>query len=801
MRDFRFLIITLMIFLVLAACLPVSFSTQVPSTEFTIPGEGEQTTSSHETGITPSSNSINDNSIDINPGTALRTVAQPVLIQLENAPRYILDLDIDYDHKSFRGQSRVEFTNTEATSLDRLYFRLFPNGKQSYGDGALLLDELLINDQKVPAYYSLNDSAVEIPLDQPIEPGEHLVVDFIFHGQVPELDPSGNQSGYDIYSYIDGVMTLSGWFPMLAVLDTTGWNVDPVSSIGDSVFSDIAFFNVRLTTPAKLIVAATGIQTSEQELEGKVVRTFSSGPVRDFILVLSPDFQIISKSVENVTVNAYYLPSAKEAAQAGLQIATDALQVFNDSFGEYPYTELDIVEVPLQYASGVEYPGLLLIKNTLYENPQDTFFSGTIAHEVAHQWWYNVVGNDVIDEPWLDESLASYSLGLYYEKIEGYQAAAGYWEYLQERYNTAVQNGEIGPMNESLAYYEAMGNPLAYSRSVYTQGALFFKTLREYIGDQAFFQALKNYYQEGYFLIMNQDALLKTFGQAAGRQLDEFYLEWLSMPSPPATPTPSQQSVTFAVIGDYGSGDQHAKAVADLVKSWNPDLVITVGDNNYPDGSDLTIDENIGQFYSSFIFPYIGNYGPGAETNTFFPTLGNHDWYTLDGTPYLDYFTLPGNERYYDYIRGPVHFFALDATFEEPDGIGRSSQQAAWLKERLATSTAKWKVVYGHIPAYSSGREGSITAMRWPFMKWGATIYLAGHDHDYERLNVDGFPYIVNGVGGGAIYDFDPPLPGSLVRYNDGYGALRVIAEESQITFQFITTEGLVIDTLVITSP
>ncbi len=85
--------------------------------------------------------------------------------------------------------------------------------------------------------------------------------------------------------------------------------------------------------------------------------------------------------------------------------------------------------------------------------------------------------------------------------------------------------------------------------------------------------------------------------------------------------------------------------MAVLIKNWDPDLIITTGDNNYPDGAADTIDENIGQYFHEFIAPYKGSYGEGAQENRFFPSLGNHDWHSPDAQPYLDYFTLPGNER------------------------------------------------------------------------------------------------------------------------------------------------------------
>ncbi len=94
---------------------------------------------------------------------------------------------------------------------------------------------------------------------------------------------------------------------------------------------------------------------------------------------------------------------------------------------------------------------------------------------------------------------------------------------------------------------------------------------------------------------------------------------------------------------------------------------------------------------------------PAQTSIAFFPTLGNHDWYTNDAQPYLDYFTLPGNERYYDFVWGPVHFFALDSDEHEPDGVNAGSAQAAWLQQGLAASTSPWNIVYTHYPPYSSG--------------------------------------------------------------------------------------------------
>jgi hypothetical protein len=254
----------------------------------------------------------------------------------------------------------------------------------------------------------------------------------------------------------------------------------------------------------------------------------------------------------------------------------------------------------------------------------------------------------------------------------------------------------------------------------------------------------------------------------------------------------------FAVIGDYGLAGKREADVADLVKSWDPEFIITTGDNNYHDGAAETIDKNVGQYFHKYIYPYYGEYGKGAEVNRFFPSLGNHDWTTDGAQAYFDYFELPGNERYYDFVWGPVHLFSIDSDSREPDGVGRSSIQGQWLKDRLAASPATWKIVYMHHPPYSSAHHGSIDWAQWPYKRWGATAVISGHDHVYERLVVDGFPYFVNGLGGGPIYEFGEPIPGSEVRFRDDYGAMLVEATSQQITFQFITRQNQVIDTITI---
>jgi len=272
-------------------------------------------------------------------------------------------------------------------------------------------------------------------------------------------------------------------------------------------------------------------------------------------------------------------------------------------------------------------------------------------------------------------------------------------------------------------------------------------------------------------------------------------------PTPTETAIPAEVAMTFSIIGDFGEVGQPVLDVANMVKNWQPQFIITVGDNNYPDGQAETIDANVGQYYHDYIGNYVGKYGPGAAENNFYPVLGNHDWLTRSGDPslpqpYLDYFTLPNNERYYTFQRGPVAFFALDSENLEPDGNTPDSAQAAWLQRELAASAAPWKLVYLHHPPYSSDAlHASNPRVQWPYKAWGASAVVAGHNHLYERLDVDGFPYFVNGTGGqAAIYKIVNVIPQSMMRHDQGYGAMLVKATDACLIFQYVILNGQVLD-------
>jgi hypothetical protein len=251
----------------------------------------------------------------------------------------------------------------------------------------------------------------------------------------------------------------------------------------------------------------------------------------------------------------------------------------------------------------------------------------------------------------------------------------------------------------------------------------------------------------------------------------------------------------FAVIGDFGTDLPQEAQVAKMVRDWQPDFVITVGDNNYPGGERQTIDTNIGKYYSEFIGDYQGHFGKGSDVNRFWPSIGNHEYYNPEGLqPYLDYFPdLPGNRRYYDVRLGLVHLFVVNSDDHEPDGNLANSAQAKWLKNAIAASDACFKVVAFHHPPYSSGFFET-PQLRWGFAAMGADVVLNGHEHSYERILVDGVTYLIDGLGGDDKFGFTTPIEGSQVRYGADWGALLGFPSENGLRFEFHSVGGELID-------
>ncbi len=434
---------------------------------------------------------------------------QTVLETLPGASVYHIDLRIADDYLQLEGHEAVRYTNREDVALDIVYFQILPN----VSGGSVTVSMVAVDGQAVEPVYEFPDvdghpSAFQVPLPKALEPGAQVVIQMDFAIEVPQ-EMGGN---YGLFGYFDDVLVLDVFYPVIPVYDDEGWNVAAPSPHGDLTYFDASFYVVQVTAPADAVIAASGVAIAQEYTDNQQTLTFAAGPARDFYLAASEAYLVISEVVGETTVNSYALTKYKAHADLALRFAVQALESFNARFGPYPYTEFDVASTPMR-ASGIEYPGVIGLSLKLYDPkaqvwglPSRIVLESVVAHEVAHQWFYNVVGNDQVDEPWLDEALVQYITGLYYVDVQGPSGARSYRQSWSSSWDR-VERAEIPIGLPSRMYSEE-----AYSPIVYGRGPLFIMALAEAMGQATFDKFLRAYYQDHQWDIATSEAF-KTLAQ------------------------------------------------------------------------------------------------------------------------------------------------------------------------------------------------------------------------------------------------------------------------------------------------
>ena len=348
----------------------------------------------------------------------LVTGQQAVLEQQPGASVYHLDVALSDDMTTVHGREEVRYTNTEDVPLDSVVFRLFPN----LTGGSIAVSGLTVNGQPVEPIYSLEDSVMTVPLSEPLQPGQQAVLAMDFDVVVP-TDPE--TSNYGTFASFDDVLALAHFYPMIAVYDDEGWNVEIAPPEGDVVYADSGYYLTRITLPDEQVLVASGVTLDESRKDGQQVVTVAAGPARDFYLAASDAYQVVSQQVGETTINSYAPRSLQRGSGEVLDIAAAAMRSYEDHVGPYPYTEMDLVSTATS-ALGVEYPGIMALTSRIYDGQYQQYLEATVAHEVGHQWFYNVVGDDQLDDPWLDEALTQYITLLYFQDRYGEEGYDGF---------------------------------------------------------------------------------------------------------------------------------------------------------------------------------------------------------------------------------------------------------------------------------------------------------------------------------------------------------------------------------------
>ena len=451
--------------------------------------------------------------------SSLIRAEQGALQSLPGATVYRIHLQISDDLLHVTGHQAVRYTNRENTSLNEIYFRLFPNA----GGSQMTVSAVKVNDQVVELVYEFKNSAARVPLPSPLPPGQQvtLEMDFAVH-----LSQKGG-GNYSLVGYFDDVLMLDGIYPMIPVYNERGWNVEELPANADTTFNDVSFYLVQVTAPANLVLAASGIEVEHKNEANRQIITLAIGPARDFYMGASPKYKISSTNVGETIINSYVLDNQAERAEMVLGFAGNAMRSYNEQLGPYPYTEFDVLSMPIG-ALGIEYPGIVGIAQELYDPERKVggvssqlMLESTVAHEAGHQWFYNMVGDDQIDEPWLDESFAQYVTTYYYTNVYGQNAL---WN---TRTAWDAQWQQVGREDKPIGLPAAAYTHDEYGGIVYGRGPLFINTLAETMGQRTFDDFLRDYVQTYKWSITSTEAFKQMAEQHCQCDLTPLFQKWV----------------------------------------------------------------------------------------------------------------------------------------------------------------------------------------------------------------------------------------------------------------------------------
>lgn len=444
---------------------------------------------------------------------------QALLDDFDGASIYHIDLTIADELYRISGHQEVHYTNTETRSLDEVQFRLFPN----ILGGEMSVSNVKVNGQDTKPRLTMEESLLIVPFAGELEPGQSAVIGMSFDVVVPREV----ELNYGVLAYYEDVLALAHAYPMIAVFDDEGWNAEIPPQSGDVTYADASFFLVEITAPRELTVVTSGNEIERSEQGGTKTLTVASGPARDFYLAASPRYEEITATFGETTIRSYAPDGFEKGSKYALDVAAQAIEVFNSRYAPYPYTEFDIVSTPT-LALGIEYPGITAITSRIYNidsdfggTPVRIYMESTVAHEAGHMWFYNLVGNDQLDDPWLDESLTQFATLQYYEDQHGEQAAAAFEASLQGRWE-GVGYAEI-PIGLPVAEYQEQ----EYGAIVYGRGPLFFLALEEEMGEETFNKFIQEYTDQLTWKISTPEFLQSLAEQHCSCDLDALFDEWV----------------------------------------------------------------------------------------------------------------------------------------------------------------------------------------------------------------------------------------------------------------------------------
>ena len=479
-------------------------------------------------------------------GVATLTYAQKDRFQQK--VKYEMDVKMDVVKNQYTGTQKLHYTNNSPDTLERAFYHLYYNAFQpnsmmdvrsrTIADpdrrvrdriqslspeeyGIMEVKSLKMNGKSVD--FDHEETILEVNLTDPILPGETVVFDMEFFGQVPlQVRRAGRDNAEGIrYS-------MSQWYPKMAAYDVRGWHANPY--IGREFYGNFGDFDVKITIDKDYLLGGTGYLENANQIgkgyedEGVKVPAvkskeltwhFTAPNVHDFMWAADPKYTLVKKQMENgPMVHLLYVKDEKTEENWGklMQYTIDAIEYCSENFGKYPYDQYSVIQGG---DGGMEYPMATLI--TGHRNLRSLV--GVTVHELIHSWYYGVLGFNESSEPWLDEGFTTWGTSVVmdavFEKDPDFVHDGSYRSYFR-----LAGAGYEEPLTTHGDHYNLNS---AYGPGTYNKGAVFVEQMSYVVGKENFDKALLKLWSDFQYKHPNGNDVIRTFEKVSGLELDWYY--------------------------------------------------------------------------------------------------------------------------------------------------------------------------------------------------------------------------------------------------------------------------------------
>jgi hypothetical protein len=472
-----------------------------------------------ETEVTPSATATSEHTatVTVSPTATLPPSPTPTPLPLNGQQtQYRVEATIDYYNRFITATSRSIYTNKTTLPINDMVFVIYPTLFQN----SIYIQSVKTADGTSITNYEWESHRMVIPLDNPLLPGETVEFTHKFELYMPNREGTFGQTGRQL--------NLAYWFPMIPARDDLGWQINEIAItnsqiVGEHLFFESSDFDVTLQFSDRRENFKIAAGVIPKETDG--VLRYQMPLSRTFTLSISDIYTVAEREVNGIKILSYTFPEESSAGDAAADLAVQAITLYSELYGPLDKDSISLVEA--DFLHGMEFDGLVLLSRGFY-----MFYNGTpetnltiiTPHELSHQWFFSMVGNNQALEPWLDESFATYSEALFYERYHP-DLLPWWWE------NRVDNLGPSGYVDNTI-YLD--GGYDAYRNSVYLNGAIFIQDLRDAMGDQAFFDFIKAYIKQFRYDIATAEAFWVLLNQFTDVDLTPILEEYFL--NPPVEP-------------------------------------------------------------------------------------------------------------------------------------------------------------------------------------------------------------------------------------------------------------------------